>query len=576
MVEQWVKTESIPKVATPFGSAQMIITQILRATAIIETDGLITRQNPFLANLPSAGYFKQGTGTFMNKLAIIFLLGALGIAAQAREINLVQNSGFESVSHTAHLPDDYELKGAAFWGRLGDGMDFASDGIIFPGAAENGGAVSQVVLGIDQSKGRWLTFRFRGRAENGFTIPDDSLEMKIEFYSKKGTDYLDCASSRIYGEILTDRKNLTVNGDFHRDGAAVWRSYELEELIPFPEVDAVRISVSYAKGAATSPHHAAFLLDDFSLVQRSGSMTGKVDPAVARAGLKASPLVDESKLVPLGGRWYYEPAPGETVHAASTPLTVTEENADRLFYKSDRYINPFLNNMTAWLRAGYKDEDGNLITKDRFVPDNVILIFKGDGFLTVKAKNLPNHPTARFPGFNPNYIQEENNTYRLPLEPVLDPQAVAVDDSDRDHALPMGPIGIAVNGVVFFNPFDAQMTDASNIMDSCCGHPSPDNQYHYHKYPICVNTPFVDKGDGPYQSAGVMAKDSTTHPLNAFNACYDPVRGWHYHVTPGKFPYLIGGYFAKAEPANFKAHPGGPPPGGGPPPDDGGPPPPPF
>jgi hypothetical protein len=285
--------------------------------------------------------------------------------------------------------------------------------------------------------------------------------------------------------------------------------------------------------------------------------------------------VDESKLIALGGRWYYRPAPGESISPASAPLTVTEENADRLFYKSDRLINPFLENMTAWLRPGYLDEQGNTVTKDQFVPDNVVLIFKGDGFLTLKAKNIPNHPTAKFPGFNPSHIQEIDSTYRLPLEPVLNPQAVAMDDSDQNHALPMGPIGVAVNGVVFFNPFDANMRDASSIMDYCCGHPNPRNQYHYHKYPICVNTPFVDKGDGPsqvigfafdglpiygpYQEAGIMAKDSTTNPLNAFNACYDAVRGWHYHVTPGKFPYIIGGYFAKTEPSNFEHRPMGPP-----------------
>ena len=97
-----------------------------------------------------------------------------------------------------------------------------------------------------------------------------------------------------------------------------------------------------------------------------------------------------------------------------------------------------------------------------------------------------------------------------------------------------------------------------------------------HKYPICVNTPFVDKGYalsevigfafdgfpiyGPYEAAGVMAKDSTSNPLNAFNACYDPVRGWHYHVTPGKFPYITGGYFGKVERSNFEriGGPGGP------------------
>jgi hypothetical protein len=504
------------------------------------------------------------------------MLGAnLGcpVLAGAREINLVQNPGFESVSASTHLPDDYELKGAAFWGYLGGVDDIATNGIIFPGDAPNGGAVSQFVKGIDQSKGRWLMFRFRGLAEDGFSVTDDSLKMKIEFYSKNGTNYLDCASNTIYEEIEADRQNLAVNGDYRTHGAAVWRSYELEELIPFKEVNAVRIIVSYNNAVATTPTHAAFLIDDFSLMQHSISQTGRVDPAITHP---SAPIqsVDESKLISLGGRWYYQPVAGESVSPSTSPLAVTEDNADRLFYKSDRLINPFLENMTAWLRPGYLDEQGNVVTKDRFVPDNVVLIFKGDGFLTLKSKNIPNHPTAKFPGYNPNYIREIDSTYRLPLEPVINPQAVAMDDSDRNHALPMGPIGVAVNGVVFFNPFDAGMQDASNIMDYCCGHPNPQGQYHYHKYPICVNTPFVDKGDapsqvigfafdglpiyGPYQSADVMAKDSTTNPLNAFNACYDDVRGWHYHVTPGKFPYIIGGYFAKAEPSNFKRHPGPP------------------
>jgi hypothetical protein len=516
----------------------------------------------------------------MNKRLLLFVLGwVLGCPAlsDAGVVNLVQNPGFESVDPSSKLPLNYDLKGAAFWGYLGGEDDFATNGIIFPGQADKGGAVSQMVLGIDQAKGRWISFRFRGLAEDGFSVPDNSLEMKIEFYSKNGTDYLDCASRPIYGEIELDRKNLTANGDDQVGGAAVWRSYELEELLPFPEVDAVRITVSYDNGVATRPQHAAFLIDDFSLVQRTRSLTGKIDPAERIPTANTSASVDTSKLLSLGGRWYYEPLPGET--ADSSHLTVTEENADRLFYQSDRLINPFLNNMTAWLRAGYKDEQGNLVTQDRFVPDNVVLIFNGDGFLTVKSKNLPNHPTAKFPGFNPNSIQEMSRTYRLPLEPVLNPDAVAMDANDQNHALPMGPIGVAVNGVVFFNPFDANMQDASNIMDYCCGHPNPFGQYHYHKYPICVNTPFVDKGEGPsqvigfafdglpiygpYQEAGIMAKDSTTNPLNAFNACYDPVRGWHYHVTPGKFPYIIGGYFAKAEPSNLERRPM-PPPGGNP------------
>ena len=526
-------------------------------------------------------------------VAACFLASLTGFLP-AHEINLVQNPGFEVVDASSQ-PVGYELKGAATRGYLGSTEDFSTNGIIFPGDAAQGGSVSQFVHDIDQSKGRWIDFRFRGLAEDGFSVPDNSLRMKIEFFSKKGTDYLDCAAKPIYGEIERDRNDLTVNGDYQRGGAAVWRSYELEELLPFPEVDAVRISVYYDSGVATQTEHASFFIDDFSLVQHAHSVTGRVDPAERIPAAKTAAPTDVSKLVSLGGRWYYDPVPGESADASH--LTVTEENADRLFYKSDRLINPFLNNMTAWLRAGYKDEQGNVVAQDQFVPDNVVLNFNGDGFLTIKSKNLPNHPTAAFPGFNPSYIQEMDQTFKLPLEPVLDPDAVVVNSDDSNHALPMGPIGIAVNGVVFFNPFDARMTDASNIMDFCCGHPNPDNQYHYHKYPICVNTPFVDKGDapsevigfafdglpiyGPYQEAGVMAKDSTTNPLNGFNACYDDVRGWHYHVTPGKFPYLIGGYFAKVEASNLMHHGGhhGPPPffpgppGGGdrpppPPPDE--------
>jgi hypothetical protein len=517
----------------------------------------------------------------VNRIVLGGLL-ALGLPflGQGREINLVQNPGLESVQVGTNLPQGYELEGAAAWGRVGGPDEFTTHGVIFPGNAPTGGAVSQMVHWIDSTKGRWVTFRFRGLAEDGFVVTDNLLAMKIEFFAGDGARSLDGITRLIYREVEKDRADFTINGDYHIGGAAVWRTYELEELIPFSEVDTVKVSVMYRNGAALSPEHTSFFIDDFSLVQRHASLTGKHDPAEAHATTPLVAPVDESKLMALGGRWFYEPAPGEATTAPAmggSPLTVTEENADRLFYKSDRLTNPFANNMTAWLRPGYKDLEGKIVTQDQFVPDNVVLIFKGDGFLTVRAKNIPNHPTAQFPdtfgtqGYNRSYIQELDKTYRLPLEPVLNPEAIAMDASDRDCALPMGAVGVAVNGVVFYNPFDANMNDASSIMDRCCGHPSPDNRYHYHKYPICVNTPFVDKGDapspvigfafdglpiyGPYQSAGVMARDSTTNPLNAFNACYDAVRGWHYHVTPGKFPYIIGGYFAKTESSNFERHP---------------------
>ena len=63
----------------------------------------------------------------------------------------------------------------------------------------------------------------------------------------------------------------------------------------------------------------------------------------------------------LGGRWYYDPEPGLTERPAK--LTVTHANADRLFYRDSRLTNPFAENMTAWLRKGYLDLNGQLVRR---------------------------------------------------------------------------------------------------------------------------------------------------------------------------------------------------------------------
>ncbi|HVT12070.1 MAG TPA: YHYH protein [Fimbriimonadaceae bacterium] len=471
--------------------------------------------------------------------------------------NLVQNPGFEVAVNS--IPVGYALQGSARWEYNGYQDEIATYGVSLDSTGAEG-SVSQLVK-VDPRNGKWVTFSFRGKAEDGFEVKNNELYMRIEFLSKNGTSHLDEITRLIYGEVLADRKNFTVNGDYGKGGAAVWRSYDLEELLPFAETDAIRITVGFASGAGTKKDYSRFLVDDFAVTQRDYSVTGKVDPAtVARPSTPGQ--ADEKGLVHLGGRWYYKPAPAESVRGGK--VVVTEANADRLFYKDGLFVNPFAGNMTAWLRKGFLDAQGKMVEQDRLVKDNVTITFDGSDTFAVTTHNLPNHPTARFPdtygtqGYNPNYIMEKIKTYRLPIDPQKNPQAISMTTNDSNMALNMGPVGIAVNGVVFFNPFDAGMQDASNIMDRCCGHPAPDYSYHYHKYPICVNTAFVDKGEGhspiigfaldgfpvygPYESAGVLARDLTENKLNAFNAHYDPVRGWHYHVTPGQFPYLIGGY----------------------------------
>lgn len=236
----------------------------------------------------------------------------------------------------------------------------------------------------------------------------------------------------------------------------------------------------------------------------------------------------------IGGKWYVKPG------------------AKPVYYYLDgsRYVDLF----------SYHSKDSN---KDGI--ENVRLSHDSQ-FLIIDSQGYPNHPTAKFPNSgNPNTIRVQDFHFRLPLQPKLAAKITRV---------PMGPIGMALNGVVFFNPFEAGGMNAvegySEVwLDSCCGHPQQHGVYHYHKYPSCVKSPFADDGKqhspvvgfawdgfpiyGPYEDNGVMAKDlKSANALDVCNGHSDKLRGYHYHVTPGQFPYIIGGYAGIPEVSNSR------------------------
>ncbi len=95
--------------------------------------------------------------------------------------------------------------------------------------------------------------------------------------------------------------------------------------------------------------------------------------------------------------------------------------------------------------------------------------------------------TASFPTpRNPNSIRKQNYKFYIPLEPK---------PADKPRKTPFGPIGVAINGIPFYNQYNAEGADAVKleVFDSCCGHPDPQGRYHYHKYPVCVKSPFKDE-----------------------------------------------------------------------------------
>ena len=265
---------------------------------------------------------------------------------------------------------------------------------------------------------------------------------------------------------------------------------------------------------------------------RTNLLAGFVLIAFTSTIVRAESSVDHKDLTLIGGHWFVSTGETPTYH----------------YQDGERFVDLF----------SYHTKDSN---KDGV--DNLKLSHD-EKFLIIQSQGYPNHPTAVFPNTgNPNSIRVQNFNFRLPLQPAL---------ADEITRLPMGAIGMALNGVVFFNPFEMEGMNAvegySEVwLDSCCGHPQQSGVYHYHKYPSCVKSPFADNGKqhspiigfgfdgfpvyGPYEGLGEMAKDlKGDRALDVCNGHKDEVRGYHYHVTPGQFPYIIGGYAGIVEASN--------------------------
>lgn len=409
---------------------------------------------------------------------------------------------------------------------------------------------------------RWYRYSISGLAQENFQVDQDNLYLKVEFLQKDGSS-LDLIKERIYRQILRERNDLRDDATNESLGHGVWRTYSMDFRTPFAEVESVKLSVGFAGGKSESSR-SEFWINAMD-----------IDPIDAPANYQPNtttandfPQPDANSLVALGGRWYFDSKGGDR----RLPEQFDYTNDAQLLYKSDRFEAPFAGNMSSWLRAGYLDFNGDVVEKDVFKPHAVVITVT-DTHLIVRSRNLPNHPTATFPDRwrmldgNPSYIKEQANTHYIPFEPKINPDAFAMDAKNSNQALPMGPIGVATNGVIFFNPFDHIFeTDAVWRLDRCCGHPSPQQQYHYHKYPVCVKTPWSDEGEGhsnvigfafdgfpvygPYEAKGLLAKDDKANPLNDFNLHEDADRGPHYHVTPGRYPHVIGGFWGELDPMN--------------------------
>jgi hypothetical protein len=223
-----------------------------------------------------------------------------------------------------------------------------------------------------------------------------------------------------------------------------------------------------------------------------------------------------------------------------------------------------------------KEESSVTPTTNTTIPDVYKKIYgavsmTSDGtYLTIKSRALPDHKSpyyasgnslyqsytgATFGGLtfvkNPNSIIEQSATIKIPLNPKV---------AANHAATPLGSIGIALNGVPFFNQYAGPNNQALDRemagFDQYYGHPQQSGVYHYHVEPIYLTTVKSTKSGlmgflldgfpvyGPNEENGnAVTNDKLDVYHGHTHATLDYPSGiYHYHFTQ-EAPYLNGNGF---------------------------------
>ena len=148
---------------------------------------------------------------------------------------------------------------------------------------------------------------------------------------------------------------------------------------------------------------------------------------------------------------------------------------------------------------------------------------------------------------NPNRIAQQGYEFRIPLHPEINPNGPA------DTFL--GPIGVSINGVPFFNEYESPTETLTNQViqsfDPGNGHPAPQGRYHYHFPPESLITVTEDNflgfsGDG-FPVYGPKNPDgNNAQNLDDYHGEFGPTPDfpdsiYHYH-TNFTSPYIIGAF----------------------------------
>jgi YHYH protein len=218
-------------------------------------------------------------------------------------------------------------------------------------------------------------------------------------------------------------------------------------------------------------------------------------------------------------------------------------------------------------------------------PDARFSVTAQNGERRIAGNGLPlGHTTGIYPvqrsdpafqiDRNPNRIEARQIVFSLPLVPRVAPAPSCV---------PMGVIGVALDGVALFNALDAAGRDAvaHEVQDRCDGHPERSGTYHYHGPSPCVpgttqrNTLVGYALDG-FGITSMYDEDGRELTNADLDECHGRVSriSWnggevsmYHYVMTREYPYTVGCYrgaplrlaHAGSEPRPGNGPAGGPP-----------------
>lgn len=184
--------------------------------------------------------------------------------------------------------------------------------------------------------------------------------------------------------------------------------------------------------------------------------------------------------------------------------------------------------------------------------------------IVLRSSGVPDHRSPYFArgdsryeaydGSNPQWasngftIQEQQLVIRIPRSPARAPSA---------SPTPLGPIGMALNGVPIFNQYAGNgrpLTMEINSFDQYNGHPQQTGSYHYHAEPLYLTRTRGSDALIGFLLDGFPVYGPVENGKRLTNADLDDLHGhtgptadypngiYHYHVT-AEAPYINGAGF---------------------------------